>query len=309
MNSQNPFCEGADQNRALFGGKVFFEERICHSISTGAGSSFFLGAGAIHGITKGAEFSLYESADKLSESPLGYIKVETLEPSCSIMQPSDLIDLPPSTTSVIAVQTKAGEREDVRFYCPGDEEYLVCHEAFISVTGNPSNIGWNIAMVETPDDAHIEIAMRNSRVIFFIKDPTITQYGITQLFYDTAPVVEEIAPVIKSAEHYFFALNHSINNPVIINDIQLEIYKLQRPFMLPTGPNLYQDDVFDLVVEEGDVPYGMKLTNNGSFDLYPNLFYFDNSDLSIGEILRSYIVFLLRLSRIPFYSFLLPTPT
>ncbi|KJA22181.1 hypothetical protein HYPSUDRAFT_41353 [Hypholoma sublateritium FD-334 SS-4] len=279
---QNPSCEGAHQNRALFDGKVFFEERICHTInSTAENGRFFLGSGAIHGITKGSEFSLYESADNLSEPPLGHIKVEILKPSYAIMQPSDLIDLRPTTTSVIAVQVKAGEREDVRFYCPGDEEYLVCHEAFISVTGNPSNIGWNIAMVETPDDAHIKIEMQNSRVIFFIKDPAITQYGITRLFYDTALVVEEIAPVIKSAEHYFFALNHSVHNPAIVNDIQLEIYKLQRPFMLPAGPNLYQDNIFDLVVEEGDVPYGMKLTNNSSFDLYPNLFYFDNSDLSI----------------------------
>ena len=303
MNSQNPFCEGANQDRTLFDGKVFFGERICHSISIATGRELFLGAGAIHGITKGAEFALYESVGKLSEPPLGHVRVELLEPSRAIMHPPDF---PPDTTSVIAVQIKAGEREDVRFYCPDDEEYFVCHEAFISVTGNPSNIGWNIAMVETPDDAHIEIAMRNNRVIFFIKDPAITQYGLTRLFYDTAPIVEEIAPVIKSAEHYFFALNNSVHNTTIMDDIQLEIYQLQRPFMLPIGPNLYQDDIFDLVVEEGDVPYGIKLTNKSSVDLYPNLFYFDNSDLSIGEIFHSCPVYLPRLSQIPFYSFLLP---
>lgn len=301
MGSQNPFCEGPDLDRAVFGGNVFFEDRICHSISIATRGQFFLGAGAIHGITKYAEFAIYESVSKLSEPPLGHARVELVEPSRAIMQPPDF---PPNTTSVIAVQIKAGEREDVRFYCPDDEEYLVCHEAFISVTRNPSNIGWNITMVETPDDAHIEIAMRNNRVIFFIKDPAITRYGLTRLFYDTAPIVEEIAPVIKSAEHYFFALNHSVHNTTIMNDIQLEIYQLQRPFMLPIGPNLYQDNIIDLVVEEGDVPYGIKLTNKSSVDLYPNLFYFDNSDLSIGEIFYSYTVFLPRLSQILFYSFL-----
>ena len=68
----------------------------------------------------------------------------------------------------------------------------------------------------------------------------------------------------------------------------MEFYQLQEtpsPFkdneseLRPSSSNLLYDGTIHLVVEEG-CSFGVKLTNNGLYDLYPSLFYFDTSDLT-----------------------------
>jgi len=52
------------------------------------------------------------------------------------------------------------------------------------------------------------------------------------------------------------------------------------PILVPDTPNLVQDGVVDLCVDETSM-YGIKITNDTNVALFPSLFYFDNSDLSI----------------------------
>ncbi|KAF8961631.1 caspase domain-containing protein [Flammula alnicola] len=288
--SQNPQCEGHDQNRYLFDAKVAAVDRLCFNIALVEGR-FVLDAGSIHGITKGAEFAVHPSTELAFKTPLGTLIVETLGPFSATLQPllgSHGFNITPSA---IAVQTKAGEREDIRFYFPLDNSFLPCYEALISVMQSKKANFQNIVLVDRPEDAHLEVAMENGKAIFLIKDERVTQYGLTRLFHSVDPVVEEIVPVLKAAAHYYWKLNRSSNNPDITHNVQVEVYKLQEslsnfdqfghPEMTPVGPNLCRNNVLDFVVEE-DAPYGVKLTNNSPRDFYPNLFYFDNSDLSIG---------------------------
>ena len=50
-----------------------------------------------------------------------------------------------------------------------------------------------------------------------------------------------------------------------------------NPIVKPVGDNLNVEGVVDLVVNTDDL-YGIKLVNNSAYDLYPSLFFFDNSD-------------------------------
>lgn len=294
--SQNPQYRGSHQNRYVFDAKIVSKERPCFPLTV-ADNGLILNAGTVHGISTGSEFTVYAAADISLLSAYGQLAMEELGPLSAVMKPSS-INLPETVGTTIAVKTKAGEREDVRFYCPNDEAYAIFYEAFISMTMNASSDKCCTGViVATPEDAHFEVAMEAGRVIFFIKDRTFTQYGVTRLFHEVGPVVEEIVPVIQAAAHYIWCFNLTESNPIVTANVQVEIFQLQHVQLLaivrpatfvPVGPNLYQDDMVDLVLKGEDVPYGIKLTNNGVVDLYSNVFYFDSTDLSIGNVLLNY---------------------
>jgi len=61
------------------------------------------------------------------------------------------------------------------------------------------------------------------------------------------------------------------------------------PLMGATGPNLIQNDIIDIVVDNNK-RYGMRVTNNTPWDLYPYAFLFSNSTLKISKgILTDYL--------------------
>jgi len=149
-----------------------------------------------------------------------------------------------------------------------------------------------IYVVAKIEDADLELAMENEKVIFLFRDQRVTQHGHSCLFGAVEFTPEEVGRVLKAAANFYWKLNRPNNNPDINSGIQIELYKLLPPRvrklddvgggLTPTGPNLYNGTVM-MVVADTNIPYGFKLTNNTKCDLYPHLFYCDLSDLSIGE--------------------------
>lgn len=252
---------------------------------------FILDAGVMAGITEGAEFVVHPSTDSLFKDPLGVLVVDKLRPFSTILK------VPPggskfvlSQPQAVALRTKMGQRFDLRLYVPDDDAFRLCRKALLLLM-NPERDFESIYLVDKPDDADFELAMENEKVIFFFRDQRVTQHGHTRLFEGVESVPEELAHVLKAAAYFYWKLNRTNNNPVISSGVQVELYKLLPPNirrfnedgdgLKPIGPNLY-GTVMEVVADE-NIPYGFKLTNNTAYDLYLNVFYFDLSDLSIGE--------------------------
>ena len=252
---------------------------------------FILDAGVMAGIAEGAEFVVYASTDGLFTNPLGALVVEKLGPFSTILKvPLDGSNFVLSQPQAVALRTKMGQRFDLRLYVPDGDASRLCHEAFLSFMDRERDFE-SIFLVDNPDAADFELAMENDKVVFIFRDQRVTQHGHTRLFEGVEPTPEELAHVLKAAAYFYWKLNRTNNNPIINSGVQVELYKLLPPTirrfnepgdgLKPIGPNLY-DTVMEVVADE-NIPYGFKLTNNTAYDLYPNLFYFDLSDLSIGE--------------------------
>jgi len=57
-----------------------------------------------------------------------------------------------------------------------------------------------------------------------------------------------------------------------------------NPIIRPVGENLDVDGVINLTIDpNSEDDYGIKIINNSPLDLYPSLFFFDNSTLSISK--------------------------
>ena len=245
----------------------------------------------IAGISEGTVFAVHPSTDSLFIDPLGTLVVDKLGPFSTILK----APLPGASNFVlsqpaVALRTKVGQRYDLRLYVPDGDALRLCREALLSLMDGESDFEF-ISIVDTSDGADFELVMENEKVIFFFRDQRVTQHGHTRLFESVGSTPEELAHVLKAAAYFYWKLNRTNNNPIINSGVPVELYELLPPSIRrfnevgnglePIGPNL-NDTIMEVVADE-NIPYGFKLTNNTAYDLYPNIFYFDLSDLSIGE--------------------------
>ncbi|KIM41992.1 hypothetical protein M413DRAFT_142447 [Hebeloma cylindrosporum] len=284
---QNPQCEGANQKRYLFNSRVSTHTRTSFKVALQQGQ-FILEAGAIAGIAQDTEFTVHTTADSLFRNSLGTLVVEKLGPFSATLK------LPPGASTfvlaqaAVALPTKMGQRFDLLLYVPDGDAFRLCREALQVLMDRDHNFE-SIHLVDNADDADFELVLENEKVVFLFRDQRVTQHGHTRLFEGVESTPEDLADVLKAAAYFYWKMNRTNINPIINSGVQVELYKLLPPKvrrfneigggLVPIGPSLY-DTAMEVVANE-NIPYGFKLTNNTAYDLYPNLFYFDLSDLSI----------------------------
>ena len=89
-------------------------------------------------------------------------------------------------------------------------------------------------------------------------------------------------------------LNKAHQNASIGEAVSVEFLKLRPsdteyddeglPYRHPVGSNLVANGVAEVHVDSDEPDYyGFRITNKSGKDLYPSIYYLDNSDLSIGK--------------------------
>jgi len=149
----------------------------------------------------------------------------------------------------------------------------------------------SIEFVDSPDDAYLELTLRENQVVVSVRDRKATVYGFDHKFLTTR---NNLTSFLEKAGCFYRERDRHTNiDSEVAKNVTLEFYKLgvtRSKFedipecqLGASGPNLYSADTIDFIVEEGSV-YGVKLTNLSSHDLYPTLFYLDNVDFTIGNV-------------------------
>ncbi|KAF8970602.1 hypothetical protein BDZ97DRAFT_1790076 [Flammula alnicola] len=300
---QNPQCEGINQHRYLFDGKVAppspasficrYDEML---------GKIIIDAGTAHGVSKGTEFGIYHQRDLTSRLPLGTLTADKVTSYSSVVTISKLsqnsflnaLRRHPSP-ELVAVRTKAGQREHLYVYIT-PRNYLSpfedpAYQFLVSLLQDGKRDLHNIAIARGVDHAHLELTIENHEAIFHLRDKTAMQYGYAHQFRSVAASVDEVARFLTAASKHYWDLRRASDDNLneIASHVQLSFYRLQesqysfygaaQPEMFPVGDDLCQDGVVDFSVGEDRV-YGIKLTNNSSHDLYPSLFYFDSTDFN-----------------------------
>jgi len=127
----------------------------------------------------------------------------------------------------------------------------------------------------------------------FVTTVRDTVYGFDHKFPTTR---QNLTPFLEKAGCFYRERDrHTSIDSEVAKNVTLEFYKLgptRSKFQdIPgcqlgaSGLNLYSGDTinFIVIIEEGSV-YGVKLTNLSCRDLYPTLFYSNNSNLSISNV-------------------------
>jgi hypothetical protein len=266
---------------------------------------YILQAGSAHGITKGAEFTIYKDQDALvAGKSLAVMKVSeivsktgivtTIQPFTTILSlPAGLADLTLAPNGhALAVQNKVGVAETFYLHVPLTKDYRPVFDAIIDELENAGSNPCQVTLVNK-EQAQMEILFNPRGYTLATLDPRLVPHGVYRLPHTLGPKVDtdKMRQVLRAAARFTFNLNHTNANNPIENRIRIQFKQLLEdeddydddgwPLITPTGPpNLVRGDKIDFNPEEDEI-YGFDITNDTPWDLHFQCFYFDNMDLSI----------------------------
>jgi len=136
----------------------------------------------------------------------------------------------------------------------------------------------------------LDISLEDGYVVFKPLNTLVTQWGLTRIPFRVSASIAEVNTVILASAHYFWHLRRTNTKQSLKNRVRIEFTRLKElnnqfdddfnPLVAPDGPNLNINGTVDLIVDHNAM-YGVKIVNDTNLALYPSLFFFDNSDLSI----------------------------
>ncbi|KAF5343713.1 hypothetical protein D9758_016517 [Tetrapyrgos nigripes] len=290
---QHPQCEGINKGRLLFDGKVAGRTCVLFEIKHDAKNGrYILEAGAAHGITHEAEFSIYPDR-KVSTPSIGIVvasKVGPFRTECTVAPGSSL-----KVDCAFAHLTRVGKRQDFRLFVEAKEGFL---DLFMRLNHDmqSTNPRRSILLLDNSDGADLTLTLTdNGSVQFHVMDKLCRGYGLrTMPFYNINVRVEgsgeSLISILHSAVDFYWNIQHSNESLEIISHISFECFQLISTdthtddfdeILVPTEDNLVKDDTIIIDVDQ-DFKYGFKVRNGSDHPLYAALFYFDISDLSVA---------------------------
>ncbi|KAJ2915864.1 hypothetical protein MD484_g4548, partial [Candolleomyces efflorescens] len=298
IDGQNPQCEGYYKERAIFNAKVHPPTRRCYTVNPMLGTApkfqCILEAGRAHGVTHGAQFTLYRNQAAVKDGdPLWVMeaKDDNIKAFKSILEPvGDALQL---ANSAIAIQTKAGVAEDLLIHVPLDNQYTAVFEAVAQVSGSKHN-PCRIRLVDR-DKAALEIvpSQEDGRFNFNCMDLRAKQHKFSRIPHSVKDSdVDQLHQVLRAAAHYNFQLNVNHPNNQIRDKITIDFFPLKvvgydesiREVRSPVeGVNMHQGGRIEFFTDKHEI-YGMRISNKSPWDLHFLCFYFDHADFSITAI-------------------------
>lgn len=256
---------------------------------------FRMRAGVAQGITIGSYFNVYSDLSSVGADwciPLGSLvakRVGIFMTSLDVARHSPDFDL---RNWAWALKTRAGEEEDLHIHI-ADPRLGFVFEQISSQMQFMTEDRMQLRLVGV-ESAHISVALdKDGKVIFNILNDLCVQHGLTRVPFSLDLTVESIYPVISSAARFFWHLHRSSDPPddlfhgkIDVQMLRLRTHFHNKPGNQPYIPidehNLIKSGIADFVVDDDSI-HGFKITNNTDMKLFCAVFYFDNSDFSIGK--------------------------
>ena len=291
---QSPQIEGHHSSRLIFNlqGPAYDAH---HDVRIEDGK-FTLDIGRTHGLSEKAEFKFFDHTSSPSE-PLGHLEAIDVK-----MNSTTLFPLPQSVglavSKGIAVQTKAGTQVDLKIHVKFGMDELPVFDALLEQmkATELSATQYRIVHANAKEDAQVAFEVKDKVVVAEIKifDEEMEAHGLTQhITHSFEAEVNCIHRFLRCAAHFYryLRLSPEPTNKHILSKITFEFMELVqtddfddncRPLMEATGPNIIKTDIIDIVADRSK-RYGMRVTNNTSWDLYLYGFLFSASTLRIGK--------------------------
>jgi hypothetical protein len=288
---QNAHCEGAEVDRRLFNHRIEGgDPGFILSVKSKDGS-MTLDAGIIQGITIGCVVSVHESnllpIPQQPNPPLGRLVVTAVD----------------DISSTLAFEPSAGgakpfSRLRSLFYC------RVMQRPTESLVISSNNIPWLESVFKADFRAsHSVTIVRDTKAADFV----LTLEDDTVYIDHNLPIVAAhigtrsprtipsnniwlLHQVVRGAINFRFHLfRENTDTSTTKIHVKMEFHELEMSYNddfnlvgKPTGRDMFVRDPAIIVVEK-EKRYGATISNLTDLPLYPHLFYFDPSELSISE--------------------------
>jgi hypothetical protein len=180
------------------------------------------------------------------------------------------------------------------FYCKlvtrGAAEFTVqCDDkAWLETVFPPDEQNIFVKLVDDADAAALRLLVANGQVHFERNDPMINPHiGFRFPHVVDQGKIPEIREIVRCAMHFTYHLTRPGADDFkgvwmelrILEAVESDDFDLT---LTPVGKNLIEDEPATIVVDEA-ARLGMTIHNRTDVPLYPYLFYFDPSDLTISK--------------------------
>ena len=239
-------------------------------------TAYVINGGAAHGLSVGDEFAVYPYMD--CPQPNGALVVEEVRSFYSIMRPADTCF--PVSGNAVATRVKEGRHQPLRIYSrPGDRVFEILRD-------NTQNLPLFI-IVDALNKCDLDISVEVDQATVRLRNMSNTQC------FRIKPTASELARVLKASWKFFSEWYRTADFPDITQGVQVDIYELQNSRSQFPGTLIAElldwkavpCDSGSFTLRKGS-SYGLKLTNNSCYDLYPTVQFFDPSnELKFGMLL------------------------
>jgi hypothetical protein len=309
--SQDPQCEGYHRDRLLSDTRVRCTKGV-FKFCKGTDGTYILHAGAAHGVTKGAQFGVYQNSTL--RVVLSVHEAGVFESHLTVPTDASHLDL----SGGIARQITAGTDPHLLLHVPRHDRLVPVFEAVLRLMRRTGVEHSQISLVKK-ELAMLHVMPENDHLVLHILDRRVTEHGLTRIPYVVDCNPDTVYSVLDAVSHYYWHLNRepgvslphkpssdepSAKKTRFRENVEIEFWKLEclrdqfddyyQALCRPCGDNIFVNGIVHLDADTEDM-YGMKITNKTLLGLYVSVFYFDNSDFSIGEyFMRKGIWFMMR---------------
>ena len=264
------------------------------------GASFTLSGGEFHGFCKGDQLLVYESRSKdHQEKPIATVVITKVLGDTSILKlaAGSTLSLK-KYPNAVAVLSKTAMRF-LKVHIDQKESTLLHRIDALELC----------IMTGVRDDAHIAISSHSAKQQLRIDIVDKDLLGMKDVKDSLKPrfvddTDEDLDHVIKGLSHYYYHLKRTSDSlKGSIDKVSVSFFQVRdtgrgypRVVKVDGAENLCRNNVIDIdVTANPDAIYGFEITNNTDKGeiLYPVLFYFDNTDFTIGKLQRSNFLCLL----------------
>ncbi|CAA7263720.1 unnamed protein product [Cyclocybe aegerita] len=280
---QTPHCEGVGVNWRLFNKNASGADPsfiLTKRNSKDGISTITMEAGIAQGITVGSHFAVH--AMNLLESPLnprlGELEVKSVNLFSSVMEPLSTAPKFKVPSSCYSKLTYAAEFTMSIF----------CEDKALLASAFPAGFSkkWSIIVVDDVQQCDLEITVKDGRVHFDRHQQLVTDHLPTRIRHSVSVGdIATIREVVTATRHFYYHLTRTSDDN--FKNVWMEMKVLKEEFnrdfdqiLTPMGNNLLMKEPATIVVDES-VRLGMTIFNQTDLPLYPYLFYFDPTELTI----------------------------
>ena len=278
---QTPRCEGHGITWRLFNNHVSGAD-WSFILTRRDGDNIILEAGTAQGITVGSRLSVH-TTNLADSTPEGQLEVQSVEVFSSILQ---FLQAQPRLNLPDLFYSKL-------IHVAGSSIKLYCRKRSWLESTFPSQLRDELGVILVNDilSCDLELIIAHRKVSFSRHNKLVTPHLEKRIHRDVdIEDIDTIRNVVCSSRTFYYHLTRpgvgeNAAARVELNELDFTVsgegISPEEPVLVPTGRNLLKNDLATVVVDEGAV-YGITIVNQSDQLLYPFVFYFDPTNLTIG---------------------------
>ena len=283
--SQHAICAGQNYERTLFDGAPFIPDS--HFVSAfRSGTNVRIGAGAIHGVVLGTEFSMHGHNRRGSLNPILAV-LHTFEVHPTWCFAHSKTPFRSGIEAGWARITKWNNRPPFRIHlkktCSSFMQWWNLRRKLPSkMEQMVSTGGLNIVRVKKASHADVSLQRLEKHIVVEHHDPLIAA-NCPRIVHIPVNDMALDTDIIDAAARFHLQLHRKNSHGLLCDKLSMSLYRLDGDEWSKAGDNLLIEGRANLSVEKGTI-YSVVLENQSNVDLWPYLFWMDASGYIISSV-------------------------